>query len=85
MTAMSAPASTSTAMVVTTINSTDIDVQPVNTVEVIGLNRSRIALLVVPPNSDPDEAHATLMAAASPSDESTVDGLLTMTARQGRI
>jgi len=59
--------------------------QPVNTVEVIGLNRGRIALLVVPPNSDPDEAHATLMAAASPSDESTVDGLLTMTARQGRI
>ena len=58
--------------------------QPVNTVEVIGLNRSRIALLVVPPNSDPDEAHATLMAAASPSNESTVDGLLTMTARQGR-
>ena len=59
--------------------------QPVNTVEVIGLNRSRIALLVVPPNSDQDEAHAILMAAASPSDESTVDGLLTMTARQGRI
>ena len=59
--------------------------QPVNTVEIIGLNRSRIALLVVPPNSDPDEAHATLMAAASPSNESTVDGLLTMAARQTRI
>ena len=44
--------------------------QPVNTVEVIGVNRSRIALLVVPPNANPDEAHATLMAAASPSDKS---------------
>jgi hypothetical protein len=58
--------------------------QPVNTVEVIGLNRSRIALLVVPPNTNPDEAHATLMAAAGPNDASTVDGLLTMTARRGR-
>ena len=38
--------------------------QPVNTVEVIGLDRGRIALLVAPPR--PDEAHATLMAAASP-------------------
>ena len=51
--------------------------QPVNTVEVIGVNRSRTALLVVPPNADPDEAHATLMAAATPDDASTVDGLLT--------
>jgi hypothetical protein len=58
--------------------------QPVNTVEVIGLKRGRIVLLVVPPNSDPDEAHATLMAAASPSGESTVEGLLATTARQGR-
>jgi hypothetical protein len=55
--------------------------QPVNTVEVIGVNRSRIALLVVPPNSDPDEAHATLMAAAILGDASTVDGLLTNSAR----
>ena len=54
--------------------------QPVNTVEVIGLNRSRLALLVVPPNSDQDKAHAILMAAASPSDDSTVEGLLTTTA-----
>ncbi len=55
--------------------------QPVNTVEVLGLNRGRIALLVVPPNSDPDEAHATLMAAASPGDASSVEGLLTNSAR----
>ena len=55
--------------------------QPLNTVEVIGVNRSRTALLVVPPDADPDEAHATLMAAATPNDASTVDGLLTVTAR----
>ncbi len=52
--------------------------QPIHTIEVIGLSRGRIALLVVPPNSDADEAHATLMAAASPNDASTVDGLLSM-------
>ena len=59
--------------------------QPINTLEVLGLNRNKIALLVVPPDTDPNEAHATLMAAARPSDESTVDGLLTRTARQARI
>ena len=55
--------------------------QPTNTVEVLGLNRNRIALLVVPPNADPDQAHATLMAAATPSNDSTVDSLLMNTAR----
>ena len=46
--------------------------QPMNTVEVIGLHRNRIALLVVPPNADPNQAHATMMAAAGPSNDSTV-------------
>jgi hypothetical protein len=55
--------------------------QPTNTVEVLGLNRNRIALLVVPPNTDPDQAHATLMAAATPSNDSTVDSLLASSAR----
>jgi hypothetical protein len=55
--------------------------QPINTVEVLGLNRTRIALLVVPPNADPDGAHATLMAAAAPSNDSTVDSLLMDSAR----
>ena len=50
--------------------------QPINTLEVLGLNRNKIALLVVPPNTDPNEAHATLMAAAAPSNDSTVDSLL---------
>ena len=52
--------------------------KPTKTVEVLGLNRSRIVLLVVPPNADPDQAHATLMAAAAPSNNSTVDNLLTI-------
>ncbi|KKC05028.1 DUF5994 family protein [Mycobacterium nebraskense] len=50
--------------------------QPPNTIEVLGLNRNRIVLLVVPPHTEPDRAHATLMAAAAPDDDSTVDGLL---------
>ena len=56
--------------------------QPTNTVEVLGLNRNSIVLLVVPPSADPDEAHATLMAAAAPSNDSTVDSLLTVGARE---
>ena len=55
--------------------------QATNTVEVLGLNRNRIALLVVPPNADPDGVHATLMAAAAPSNDSTVDSLLMSSAR----
>jgi hypothetical protein len=50
--------------------------QPTNTVEVLGLTRNRIALLVVRPNADPDQAHATLMTAAAPSNDSTVESLL---------
>lgn len=53
-------------------------VQPVNTVEVIGLNGNTIVLLIVPPHTEPGQAHATLMAAAGPADSSTVDSLLTI-------
>jgi len=55
--------------------------QPPNTIEVLGLNRNRIVLLVVPPHTDPDRAHATLMAAAAPDNDSTVDGLLMISLR----
>jgi uncharacterized protein DUF5994 len=54
--------------------------QPTNTVEVLGPNRNSIVLLVVPFNADPDEAHDTLTAAAAPSNDSTVDNLLTISA-----
>jgi Family of unknown function (DUF5994) len=50
--------------------------QPSDTLEVLGLNRSRVTLLVVPANTDPDIAHSILMAAATPNDDSSVDGLL---------
>ncbi len=50
--------------------------QPPNTLEVIGLDRSRIVLLVVPPHTSPDRAHAGMAAAAAPEDTSTVDELL---------
>ena len=50
--------------------------QPPNTVEVLGLNRNRIVLLVVPPHTDPDHAHASMMAAAGPGNVSTVGGIL---------
>jgi hypothetical protein len=54
---------------------------PVSTVDVIGVDDSRITLLVVPPNSESEGAHDALMAAAAPSDESTVDALLANTVR----
>jgi hypothetical protein len=52
--------------------------QPVSTVEVLGLNRNKIVLLVLSPQTDPDQAHASMMAAASPNDDSTIEGLLTV-------
>jgi hypothetical protein len=51
--------------------------KPTQTLEVLGLDREKIALLVLPANTDPDRAHATLMAAAVPSDRSTVEELMT--------
>ena len=50
--------------------------QPPNTVEVLGLNRSRNVLLVVPPHTDPDIAHEWMMTAAAPKNASTVADLL---------
>ena len=50
--------------------------QPANTIEVIGRNRNKIVLLVVAADTDPDDAHHTMMAAASPDNTSTVEDLL---------
>jgi len=55
--------------------------QPINTLEVLGHNRNKILLLVVPPHTDPDHAHTTMMAAAAPNNDSTVDGLLMTSVR----
>jgi len=56
--------------------------QPANSIEVHGLNRSTITLLVVPPRSDPEDAHETMMAAAGRANTSTVNDLLAIRSRQ---
>jgi hypothetical protein len=50
--------------------------QATNTLELVGIDRRRMALLVVPPRADPDIAHETMMTAAAPNNASTVDDLL---------
>ena len=45
--------------------------QPPNTIEVLGFERNRIVLLVVPPQTDPDCAHAIMKAAVTPGDASS--------------
>jgi hypothetical protein len=50
--------------------------QPGNTLEVLGIGREKILLLVVPPNTDPDLAHEAMMAAAAPNNALTVGDLL---------
>ncbi|MDT5236062.1 MAG: hypothetical protein QOF47_2049, partial [Mycobacterium sp.] len=49
---------------------------PINTLEVRGVNRERILLLVVPPRTNADQAHATMMAAAAPNNDLSTEGLL---------
>jgi Family of unknown function (DUF5994) len=51
--------------------------QPVNTIEVVGLDRDRIVLLTVPTDTDPAAAHSALMSAATPANRSTVMDILT--------
>ena len=50
--------------------------QPVNTIEVNGVNRNRIALLVIPAETEPKHAHDAMMAAATRHDASSIAGLL---------
>lgn len=50
--------------------------QPVSTVEILGLNRARIVLLVVSPHAEPGRAHAIMMTAAGPANTATVEKLL---------
>jgi Family of unknown function (DUF5994) len=59
--------------------------QPVNTIEVLGLNRNRIVLLVVSPHAEPDQAHAIMMTAAGPNNASTVEGLRMINAEEKGI
>ena len=50
--------------------------QPGNTIQVVGINRTKLALLVVPTRTDPEHAHDIMMSAAAPNNASTIDGLL---------
>lgn len=54
--------------------------QPTNTIEVLGLDGDRSTLLVIPPRTDPGDAHTTMMTAAQPNNTATVDRLLTTSA-----
>jgi hypothetical protein len=56
--------------------------QPSNTLEVLGLTRKKVVLLVVSPQADPDHAHAIMMTAAGPNNALTVDSLLTVSAEE---
>jgi hypothetical protein len=50
--------------------------QPGNTIQVIGINRAKLVLLVVPTRTEPEHAHDIMMSAAAPNNASSVDGLL---------
>ena len=56
--------------------------QPVNIVEALGLNRTKIVLLVISPHAYPDQAHAIMMTAAGPNNASTVESLLRIRAEE---
>jgi hypothetical protein len=50
--------------------------QPGNTIQVIGINRTKLVLLVVPTRTEPEHAHDIMMSAAAPDNASSIDGLL---------
>ena len=56
--------------------------QPVHTVEILGLNRDALVLLVVSPQADPEPAHAIMMTAAGPDNATTVENLLMLSAEE---
>ncbi|BBX40931.1 DUF5994 family protein [Mycobacterium simiae] len=50
--------------------------QPANTLDVRGVGREGIRLLVVPPSTDPDTAHKAMMTAAAPGNVDSVVDML---------
>ena len=56
--------------------------QPVSTIEMLSLNSGKIVLLVISPHVDAAQAHAIMMAAAGPSNASTVEDLLRSSAAE---
>jgi Family of unknown function (DUF5994) len=57
--------------------------RPTNTLEVLDADGNKVALLVVPIRTDPDRAHAIVLAAAASDNVSSVDTLL-MISREDR-
>jgi hypothetical protein len=55
--------------------------RPTNTLEVLNAEGSKITLLVVPFRTNPDQAHAIVVAAAASDNVSSVDTLLTISAK----
>ena len=51
-------------------------IQPAHTLEVLGMGHEKLLLLVVPPDTDADLAHAAMMTAAATDDISSVADLL---------
>ncbi len=49
--------------------------RPANTLEVLGVDRKKVLLLVVAPSTDPDIAHEAIPTAAPPDNASTVGGV----------
>jgi hypothetical protein len=56
--------------------------QPADTLQVFGLGREKILVTVVPPHTDPDDAHEA-MTAAAPNDATMVGQLLAIGAHDG--
>ena len=50
--------------------------QPGNTIQVVGTDRTKLVLLVVPTRTEPAHAHDIMMSAAGPNNVSSIDGLL---------
>lgn len=59
-----------------TVRLSGFDQQQDNTIEIVGNDRSKVVLLVVPSRTEPEHAHDIMMSAATPKNDSTVDGLL---------
>ncbi|WP_280270833.1 DUF5994 family protein [Nocardia wallacei] len=51
-----------------------------DTIDVLALDGAALALLVIPPRTDPGSAHAVMTAAADPDNTSTVESLLAVAA-----
>jgi hypothetical protein len=50
--------------------------QPGNTIQVVGIDRTKLVLLVVPTRTGPEHAHDIMMSAAGPDNVSSIDALL---------